>query len=102
DTYCYWAGMTIAVSALTGRFSKTLLLFLLPQIINFIFSCPQLFHLIPCPRHRLPRLNENGKLEMSMVEFQPHKLSKIGNLCFRILGTARLVYYKEYIKDGES
>nr|CAD2135520.1 unnamed protein product [Meloidogyne enterolobii] len=101
DTYCYWAGMTIAVSALTGRFSKTLLLFLLPQIINFIFSCPQLFHLIPCPRHRLPRLNENGKLEMSMVEFQPHKLSKIGNLCFRILGMARLIYYKEYIKDGE-
>uniref|UniRef100_A0A914N4U4 UDP-N-acetylglucosamine--dolichyl-phosphate N-acetylglucosaminephosphotransferase n=1 Tax=Meloidogyne incognita TaxID=6306 RepID=A0A914N4U4_MELIC len=102
DTYCYWAGMTIAVSALTGRFSKTLLLFLLPQIINFIFSCPQLFHLIPCPRHRLPRLNENGKLEMSMVEFQPHKLSKIGNVCFRILGMARLIYYKEYIKDGES
>uniref|UniRef100_A0A915NAQ4 UDP-N-acetylglucosamine--dolichyl-phosphate N-acetylglucosaminephosphotransferase n=1 Tax=Meloidogyne javanica TaxID=6303 RepID=A0A915NAQ4_MELJA len=32
DTYCYWAGMTIAVSALTGRFSKTLLLFLLPQL----------------------------------------------------------------------
>ncbi|CAK5128861.1 unnamed protein product [Meloidogyne enterolobii] len=35
DTYCYWAGMTIAVSALTGRFSKTLLLFLLPQV-NFV------------------------------------------------------------------
>nr|CAD2132497.1 unnamed protein product [Meloidogyne enterolobii] len=102
DTYCYWAGMTIVVSALTGRFSKTLLLFLLPQIINFIFSCPQLFHFIPCPRHRLPRLNENGKLEMSMVDFQPYKLSKIGNLCFRILGMARLIYYKEYIKDGES
>uniref|UniRef100_A0A915LU35 UDP-N-acetylglucosamine--dolichyl-phosphate N-acetylglucosaminephosphotransferase n=1 Tax=Meloidogyne javanica TaxID=6303 RepID=A0A915LU35_MELJA len=58
DTYCYWAGMTTAVSALTGQ--------------------------------------------MSMVEFQPHKLSKIGNVCFRILGMARLIYYKEYIKDGES
>ncbi|KAL7077556.1 hypothetical protein ACQ4LE_003141 [Meloidogyne hapla] len=102
DTYCYWAGMTIAVSALTGRFSKTLLLFLLPQIINFIFSCPQLFHLIPCPRHRLPHLNENGKLEMSMVEFQPHKLSKLGIFCFRILGMTKLIYFKEYIKDGES
>ncbi|CAK5010331.1 unnamed protein product [Meloidogyne enterolobii] len=39
DTYCYWAGMTIVVSALTGRFSKTLLL-LLPQVffvILFLF-----------------------------------------------------------------
>ncbi|KAF7633215.1 hypothetical protein Mgra_00007406 [Meloidogyne graminicola] len=101
DTYCYWAGMTIAVSALTGRFSKTLLLFLLPQIINFIFSCPQLFHFIPCPRHRLPRLNQDGKLEMSMVEFQPQKLSKMGILCFRILTLTKLIYFEEINKDGE-
>jgi len=32
-----------------------MLLFFIPQIINFLYSVPQLFHLIPCPRHRLPR-----------------------------------------------
>lgn len=37
-----------------GHFSKTLLLFFLPQIFNFLFSCPQLFGLVPIPRHRVP------------------------------------------------
>lgn len=32
DTYCYWAGMTLAVVAIIGHFSKTLLLFLIPQV----------------------------------------------------------------------
>jgi len=55
DTYCYFAGMTFAVVGILGHFSKTMLLFFIPQIFNFLFSCPQLFHLLPCPRHRLPR-----------------------------------------------
>lgn len=54
DTFCYFAGMTFAVVGILGHFSKTMLLFFAPQIFNFIFSCPQLFHLLPCPRHRLP------------------------------------------------
>ena len=55
DTYCYFAGMTFAVVGILGHFSKTMLLFFIPQIFNFIFSVPQLFHFIECPRHRLPR-----------------------------------------------
>ena len=55
DTFCYFSGMAFAVVGILGHFSKTLLLFFIPQIINFIFSCPQLFGLVPCPRHRLPR-----------------------------------------------
>lgn len=55
DTYCYFAGMTFAVVGILGHFSKTMLLFFIPQIFNFIFSCPQLFHFLPCPRHRLPK-----------------------------------------------
>ena len=55
DTFCYFAGMTFAVVGILGHFSKTLLLFFLPQIVNFIYSTPQLFKLVPCPRHRLPR-----------------------------------------------
>ena len=41
DTFCYFSGMTLAVVAILGHFSKTLLLFFLPQIVNFLYSCPQ-------------------------------------------------------------
>lgn len=54
DTYCYFAGMTFAVMGILGHFSKTLLLFFIPQIFNFVYSMPQLFKLYPCPRHRMP------------------------------------------------
>ncbi|EXJ93903.1 UDP-N-acetylglucosamine-dolichyl-phosphate N-acetylglucosaminephosphotransferase [Capronia coronata CBS 617.96] len=68
DTYCYVAGMTFAVVAILAHFSKTLLLLLIPQIINFIYSTPQLFKIIPCPRHRLPKFNaRTGLLEASVT-----------------------------------
>lgn len=38
-----------------GHFTKSLLLFFLPQLLNFLLSLPQLFGLVPCPRHRLPK-----------------------------------------------
>ena len=64
DTFCYFAGMTFAMASILGHYSTTLLLFFLPQILNFVYSLPQLFGIIPCPRHRLPRFNkETGKLE---------------------------------------
>ena len=46
--------MSLAVMAILGHFSKTLLLLLLPQLFNFVYSLPQLFKVYPCPRHRLP------------------------------------------------
>lgn len=71
DTYCYFAGMVFAVDGILGHFSKTLLLLLLPQGFNFVYSAPQLFHLVPCPRHRLPRFNaRTGLVECSRVEFK--------------------------------
>lgn len=71
DTYCYFAGMVIAIDGILGHFSKTLLLLFLPQGFNFAYSLPQLFHIIPCPRHRLPRFNaRTGLLEPSVVEFK--------------------------------
>eukprot|EP00262_Sarcandra_glabra_P006878 TRINITY_DN19439_c0_g1_i1.p1 TRINITY_DN19439_c0_g1~~TRINITY_DN19439_c0_g1_i1.p1 ORF type:complete len:457 (+),score=50.50 TRINITY_DN19439_c0_g1_i1:118-1371(+) len=57
DTYTYFAGMALAVVGILGHFSETLLLFFLPQVLNFLYSCPQLFKIIPCPRHRLPRFD---------------------------------------------
>mmetsp|Transcript_4707 Transcript_4707/g.4860 ORF Transcript_4707/g.4860 Transcript_4707/m.4860 type:complete len:428 (+) Transcript_4707:188-1471(+) len=57
DTFCYFAGMTFAVVGIHGHFSKTLLLLFLPQIFNFLYSLPQLTKLMPCPRHRLPKID---------------------------------------------
>lgn len=83
DTFTTYAGMTFAVAGIMGHFSKTLLLFFMPQVLNFVYSLPQLLKIVPCPRcvvapvpgrmpaltmlsarHRLPRYNAaTGKLE---------------------------------------
>jgi len=71
DTYCYFAGMVFAVVGILGHFSKTLLLFFIPQIFNFIYSTPQLFGIIPCPRHRLPKFNnDDGLMYPSHAKFE--------------------------------
>lgn len=85
DTYCYFAGMTFAVLGIHGHFSKTLLLLFLPQVFNFIYSLPQLFKVIPCPRHRLPRANPDTHLlhcstfpckehEYKLFKMHPHDI----------------------------
>ncbi|XP_068097061.1 UDP-N-acetylglucosamine--dolichyl-phosphate N-acetylglucosaminephosphotransferase isoform X2 [Hyperolius riggenbachi] len=85
DTFCYFAGMTFAVVGIVGHFSKTMLLFFIPQILNFLYSVPQLFHIIPCPRHRLPRLDPNtGKLTMSYSKFKTKDLSALGILIVKV------------------
>lgn len=93
DTYCYFAGMVFAVVGILGHFSKTLLLLFVPQIFNFIYSMPQLFHLVPCPRHRLPRFNaRTGLLEPSQAVFTPEKpLRKPVPEALKILHKMRLV-----------
>lgn len=86
DTYCYFAGMTFAVTGILGHFSKTLLLLFIPQIFNFVISLPQLFGIVPCPRHRLPRLNpQTNQLEAStvvIVDFR--RLQPLGKLCINL------------------
>ncbi|KAI5347940.1 hypothetical protein L3X38_000827 [Prunus dulcis] len=57
DTYTYFAGMTMAVAGILGHFSETLLIFFVPQVLNFLLSLPQLAGIVPCPRHRLPRFD---------------------------------------------
>ena len=57
------------------------------QIFNFLYGLPQLFHIIPCPRHRLPRFNKETKLrEMSLTKFKYSQLNFIGRLWVK-LGT---------------
>lgn len=71
DTYCYFAGMVFAVVSILGHFSKTLLLLLIPQILNFVYSAPQIFKLLPCPRHRLPKFNaKTGLMGPSVTEWE--------------------------------
>mmetsp|Transcript_1986 Transcript_1986/g.4438 ORF Transcript_1986/g.4438 Transcript_1986/m.4438 type:complete len:82 (+) Transcript_1986:822-1067(+) len=53
--------MTLAVAGILGHYSKTLLLFFIPQILNFLISLPQLTGYVKCPRHRLPRFNPSTK-----------------------------------------
>ncbi|XP_075402813.1 UDP-N-acetylglucosamine--dolichyl-phosphate N-acetylglucosaminephosphotransferase isoform X3 [Tenrec ecaudatus] len=87
DTFCYFAGMTFAVVGILGHFSKTMLLFFMPQVFNFLYSLPQLLHIIPCPRHRMPRLNtKTGKLEMSYFKFKAKSLSFLGTFILKVTG----------------
>lgn len=63
DTFTYFAGMALGVVGILGHFSETLLLLFLPQLINFVYSIPQLLKIVPCPRHRLPKFDpETGLL----------------------------------------
>lgn len=92
DTFCYFAGMTFAVVGILGHFSKTMLLFFMPQVFNFLYSLPQLFQIIPCPRHRMPRLNKKtGKLEMSYSKFKTKSLSFLGTFILKVAESLRLV-----------
>jgi len=66
DSFTYFSGMTLAVAGIMGHFSKTLLLFFIPQLINFAMSVPQIFKIFPCPRHRMPGYNrQTGNLVYS-------------------------------------
>jgi UDP-N-acetylglucosamine--dolichyl-phosphate N-acetylglucosaminephosphotransferase len=72
------------------------LLFMLPQIFNFAYSCPQLFHFVECPRHRMPRYfrlicrlssSEEDVIEYSCFHFKKPKGVKdnIGRYMIRFL-----------------
>ncbi|KAF7531659.1 hypothetical protein G7054_g8662 [Neopestalotiopsis clavispora] len=107
DTYCYFAGMVFVVVSILGHFSKTLLLLMIPQVFNFCYSVPQLFGLIPCPRHRLPHFNaRTGLLEPSVTRWeadfkkQPHPVIAA---VIRLLGKLRLLRVEEEkSEDGAS
>ncbi|XP_060585630.1 UDP-N-acetylglucosamine--dolichyl-phosphate N-acetylglucosaminephosphotransferase-like [Ruditapes philippinarum] len=96
DTFCYFSGMTFAVVAILGHFSKTMLLFFIPQVANFVYSVPQLFRFVPCPRHRLPKYNANtDKVEMSRAVFKESELKPLGKLCFFIYKLVGVVHITE-------
>lgn len=90
DTYCYFSGMVFAIVGILGHFSKTLLIFMAPQIVNFVYSVPQLFNIVPCPRHRLPRFNkDDGLLYPSLGELSENY--KIGAFLLEALSFFKLI-----------
>lgn len=100
DTFCYVSGMTFAVVGILSHFSKTVLLFFLPQIINFLYSVPQLFHFIPCPRHRLPKYTaETDCVQASRTVIVKKDMNVLSKLFLYILTLLRLV---DRIDDKES
>lgn len=112
DTFCYFAGMVFAVSGILGHFSKTVLLFFIPQIFNFIYSMPQLFGLVPCPRHRMPKFNEkDGLLYTSRAILdgktpydKDNKVKKVKPfvlVILKVLSKLKLIYLEYDPKTGE-
>lgn len=102
DVYPYYAGMTFAATAILGHYSKSLLLLLIPQVLNFLYSAPQLFHFVPIPRHRLPRINlQTGLMDPSHVAPNDSRvnmtliclaLQLFGPLSERTLSTVLIVF----------
>eukprot|EP00192_Tetraselmis_astigmatica_P012961 CAMPEP_0117655980 /NCGR_PEP_ID=MMETSP0804-20121206/4562_1 /TAXON_ID=1074897 /ORGANISM="Tetraselmis astigmatica, Strain CCMP880" /LENGTH=410 /DNA_ID=CAMNT_0005462355 /DNA_START=130 /DNA_END=1359 /DNA_ORIENTATION=- len=97
DTFTYFAGMALGVAGILGHFSETLLLFFAPQVVNFLYSIPQLFKIIPCPRHRLPRLDTATGLlhatpNYNLVNLVLYVGGPCGerDLCMRLLGIQTL------------
>ncbi|XP_055597083.1 UDP-N-acetylglucosamine--dolichyl-phosphate N-acetylglucosaminephosphotransferase [Uranotaenia lowii] len=100
DTFNYLSGMTFAVVGILGHFSKTVLLFFIPQIVNFIYSVPQLFRLIPCPRHRLPKHDpRTDLLNYSKTQFRVADLNILGKLCYTLFKLLHLIRCEES-EDG--
>lgn len=96
DTLCYVTGMAFAVVGIQAHFSKTLLLFFLPQIFNFLLSCPQLFGLVPCPRHRVPRFNADTNLlhpSKALFEKPPSRLTTYLLHMFATFGLTELTVH---------
>jgi len=92
DTLCYVTGMAFAVVGIQAHISKTLLLFFIPQIFNFVLSCPQLFGLVPCPRHRVPQFNKDtGLLYPSKAIFDKRPPGNLAMLILKTLSALRLV-----------
>ncbi|KAG5875353.1 hypothetical protein JTB14_027674 [Gonioctena quinquepunctata] len=92
--------MTFAVVGILGHFSKTTLLFFIPQVFNFLYSSPQLFRLIPCPRHRLPKFNsKTDRMEISTTIFKYSELNILGKFVINLFRVFKLIRWQE-MKDG--
>ena len=92
DTYCYFAGMTFAVAAILGHNTKTVLLFFVPQLVNFAYSFPQLLRVVPCPRHRMPGYLADQPAHHVLRRLRPRRAAPLGRLVVRACRALRLAH----------
>lgn len=52
-----------------------------PQIVNFVYSLPQLFKIVPCPRHRLPRSEGGPPWQLVKAFFWARMLPGAHHIC---------------------
>lgn len=84
--------MTFAVVGILSHFSKTVLLFFIPQIVNFLYSVPQLFRIVPCPRHRLPKYSpETNLLQASRAIIIKKEMSFLNKFIIQVLAVLHLI-----------
>ena len=57
DSWCYMSGMFFV--AVAQHETESLAIMMLPQIINTLQSLPELTGYCECPRHRMPKYDEN-------------------------------------------
>lgn len=96
DTFTYFAGMVLAVTGILGHFTKTMLLLHFMQILNFLISIPQLFQIVPCPRHRLPKFNkERNIMTPSLVNVKKQDLSLFAKRILKLFFFLGLISLQE-------
>lgn len=101
DSFCYFAGMTLAVVGILGHFSEEILLFALPQILNFLLSLPQICKIVPCPRHRLPRFDQqSGLLNPSTFEFKWADLNPLGRIIITVFSNLKVIKLEKLTARG--
>ncbi|UKJ87673.1 glycosyl transferase, family 4 protein [Theileria orientalis] len=66
NVYTLFSGTFFSVITVIGELWEVLPFLMLPQLINFLISIPQLVGIVACPRHRIPKFNiKTKKLENS-------------------------------------
>ncbi|VDN53995.1 unnamed protein product [Dracunculus medinensis] len=72
------------------------------MVFNFIYSIPQLFRFVPCPRHRLPHFSvKSNTVGMSLVKFKIKDLHPIGKLSLNVLHFMGMLYSNTFERSGE-
>lgn len=71
----------VFVYVIIGEISICVHFLFIPQLINFLYSVPQLFGFVPCPRHRLT-VYDNKTDTLTGIKTNMNLL----NLSLRIIG----------------
>ncbi|MCP9256927.1 Glycosyltransferase, group 4 family [Dirofilaria immitis] len=65
-----------------------------------MYSTPQLLHLVPCPRHRLPKYDsKSNTVDMSTIEFKENELKPLTKIILYFLDIFGLLYKEIIQKD---